>query len=406
MNLELLKNPSYRLLILGWGISAIGNGMQFIASSWLATELSGKGYAAALVLIAQTLPGLLLAPFLGVFIDRLERRKLAAFLDFFRATGLMLVPLVYWFGKPEAWHLYAMTLVVALADSLYWATRGALVREVVPKEKLLEANTISMTTVQLGMILGASASGFIIAAASPVTVMLFNTGTYIVSGILTLLMRVEVRQSSAQKAYLEDLRAGWNYLRQHPELWFPYFGGLMLFSTIQTVNVLLVPFVKNVLNLEADALGLIDAAWAVGAVAAGFVLGGAVRRFGRERLMVLSPLLLALCLMAFSFSSSLLTALVLYALGGFLIRGNILYRTTSQERTDLSFQGRVESIVGVVSSLVALVIFALMGVLQEFVSPRTLYWLQSVVLLFLAFWAWRVLSQSQVHRVHGNKVRP
>jgi MFS transporter, DHA3 family, macrolide efflux protein len=391
MNLGLLENRNYRLLVSGWGISAIGNGMQFIASSWLATELSGKGYAAALVLIAQTLPGLLLAPLLGVLIDRLERRRLAAFLDFFRAAGLMLVPLVYWFGNPQAWHLYAMTLIVALADSLYWATRGALVREVVPKDQLLEANTISMTTVQLGMILGASASGFIIAAASPVTVMLLNTGTYIISGILTLWMRVEVRQTNSNGSYLGDLRAGWDYLRQQPELWFPYFGGLMLFSTIQTINVLLVPFVKNVLGLEADALGLIDAAWAVGAVAAGFAMVGAVRRFGRERLMVLSPLLLALCLMAFSFSSTLLVALVLYALGGFLIRGNVLYRTTSQERTDLSYQGRVESIVGVVSSLMALIIFALMGLLQEFVSPRALYWVQSAVLLMLALWAWRVL---------------
>jgi MFS transporter, DHA3 family, macrolide efflux protein len=402
MNLELLKNSNYRLLVSGWGISAIGNGMQFIASSWLATELSGKGYAAALVLIAQTLPGLLLAPFLGVFIDRLERRRLAAFLDFFRAAGLMLVPLVYWFAKPEAWHLYAMTLVVALADSLYWATRGALVREVVPKEKLLEANTISMTTVQLGMIVGASASGFIIAAASPVTVMLLNTATYLISGVLTLLMRVEVRQAVQQNSYLEDLRAGWNYLRQNPELWFPYFGGLMLFSTIQTVNVLLVPFVKNVLNLEADALGLIDAAWAVGAVVAGFLMAGTVRRFGRERLMVLSPLLLALSLMAFSFSNTLWVALVLYALGGFLIRGNILYRTTSQERTDLSYQGRVESIVGVVSSLMALLIFGLMGVLQEFVSPRALYWLQSGVLLGLALWAWRVLHQRPARTASAN----
>jgi MFS transporter, DHA3 family, macrolide efflux protein len=394
MNFTLLQNLNFRLLILGWGISAIGNGMQFIASSWLATELSGKGYAAALVLIAQTIPGLLLTPFLGVFIDRLERRKLATILDFFRAFGLLIVPLVYWFGTPEAWHLYAMTFVVALADSMYWATRGALVREVVPKDKLLEANTISMTTVQLGMIVGASASGFIIAAASPVTVMLLNTITYIVSGVLTLLMRVTVKPiSEAKNSYFNDLKAGWAYLRSNPNLWFPYFGGLMLFSTIQTVNVLLVPFVQQVLNLEADALGLIDAAWAVGAVAAGFAMAGAVSRFGRERLMFLSPLLLAVCLFAFSLSNTLWVALILYALGGFFIRGNVLYRTTSQERTNLDFQGRVESIVGMVSSLIALIIFALMGVLQEFVSPRALYWLQSLVLLALAFWAWRMLPK-------------
>ncbi len=394
MNFALLQNLNFRLLISGWGISAIGNGMQFIAVSWLATELSGKGYAAALVLIAQTIPGLLLAPLLGVFIDRLERRKLAAFLDFFRAVGLLIVPLVYWFGTPEAWHLYAMTFVVALADSLYWATRSALVREVVPKDKLLEANTISMTTVQLGMIIGASTSGFIIAAASPVTVMLLNTITYVSSGVLTLLMRVTVKPNSeARGSYLEDLQAGWAYLRSNPNLWFPYFGGLMLFSTIQTINVLLVPFVQQVLNLEADALGLIDAAWAVGAVGAGFAMAKAVAHFGRERLMILSPLLLALCLFAFSFSSVLWVALVLYAFGGFFIRGNILYRTTAQERTNLDFQGRVESMVGVVSSLAALLIYATMGALQEFVSPRALYWLQSLVLLGLAFWAWRILPK-------------
>ncbi len=400
MNLELLKNLNFRFLLSGWGISAIGNGMQFIAVSWLATELSGKGYAAALVLIAQTIPGLLLAPFLGVFIDRLERRRLAAFLDFFRAFGLLIVPLVYWFATPVAWHLYVMTFVVALADSLYWTTRSALVREVIPKDKLLEANTISMTTVQLGMIIGASASGFIIAAASPVTVMLLNTITYIVSGVLTLFIRVTVKSISETKStYLEDLKAGWAYLRSNPNLWFPYFGGLMLFSTIQTVNVLLVPFVKDVLLLKADALGLIDAAWAVGAVAAGFTMAKAVAHFGRERLMLLSPLLLSICLFAFSFSSVLWVALLLYAFGGFFIRGNILYRTTSQERTNLDFQGRVESMVGVVSSLAALLIYILMGALQEFVSPRALYWLQSLVLLALAFWAWRMLPKFKTANV-------
>jgi MFS transporter, DHA3 family, macrolide efflux protein len=391
----LLQDINYRLLVLGWGISAIGNGIQFIASSWLATELSGKGYAAALVLIAQTIPGLLLSPFLGVWIDRLERRKLAAFLDAFRALGLMFVPLVYWFGRLEAWHLYLMTFIVAIADSMYWTTRGALVREVVPKDRLLEANTISMTTVQIGMIVGASASGFLIGAFSPIVAMLLNAATYLISAVLTLWMRVHVssQREKRNSSYLEDLRDGWNYLRQNPNLWFPYFGGLLLFSTIQTVNVLLVPFVRNVLKLEADALGLIDAAWAVGAVGAGLAMAVVVRRFGRERLMVFSPIAVALSLIAFSFVSNLWMALVFYALGGFFIRGNILYRTTSQERTNLEYQGRVESIVGVGSSLMSLGIYAAMGALQEFVSPRALYWLQSLVLIGLATWAWLVLMR-------------
>jgi MFS transporter, DHA3 family, macrolide efflux protein len=387
----LLNQTDFRLLLGGWGISSIGAGMQFIATSWLATELSGKGYAAALVLIVQTIPGLLLAPFFGVWIDRLERRKLAAFVDGFRAIGLMIVPFVYWFGRLESWHLYAMTFVVALADSVYWTTRGALLREVIPEDRLLEGNTISMTVTQLGMIVGASLSGFVIAGTSPVIAIVLNASTYLISSLLTILIRVKAVKSerSQSGSYLADLRAGWQYLRSQPALWFPYFGGLMLFSTIQTVNVLLVPFVKNVLGLEADALGLIDAAWAVGAVAAGFTIAGLVKRFGREKLMVFSPLAVAATLIIFSLSSSIWMALLTYAFAGFFIRSNILYRTTAQERTNLDFQGRVESIVGVVSSLIALLIFMAMGALQEFVSPRALYWLQSLILLCLTLWAWR-----------------
>jgi MFS transporter, DHA3 family, macrolide efflux protein len=388
---SLLVQHDFRLLLLSWGISSIGAGMQFIATSWLATELSGKGYAAALVLIVQTIPGLLFAPFLGVWIDRLERRKLAAFIDGFRAVGLMIVPFVYWFGTLESWHLYAMTFVVALADSVFWTTRGALLREVIAKDRLLEGNTISMTVTQIGMIVGASLSGFVIAGTSPITAIVVNASTYLISCLLTLGMRVKtVREERAQtSSYRQELQAGWRYLRSQPGLWFPYFGGLLLFSTVQTVNVLLVPFVKNVLGLKADSLGLIDAAWAVGAVIAGFVIGALVKKFGREKLMMLSPLAVAGALIVFSLSNSFWLAFVSFAFAGLFIRGNVLYRTTAQERTNLDFQGRVESIVGVVSSLISLLIYVLMGALQEFVSIRVLYWLQSLVLLALAVWAWR-----------------
>lgn len=131
-------------------------------------------------------------------------------------------------------------------------------------------------------------------------------------------------------------------------------------------------------------------------------MAGLVNRFGREKLMVLSPLAVAATLIVFSLSSSIWMALLTYAFAGFFIRSNVLYRTTAQERTNLNFQGRVESIVGVVSSLIALLLFAAMGALQEFVSPRALYWLQSLILLALAFWAWRVIHSKHIHaRVFG-----
>jgi MFS transporter, DHA3 family, macrolide efflux protein len=274
-----------------------------------------------------------------------------------------------------------------------------LVREVVPSQRLLEANTSAMTTVQLGMIIGASSSGFIIAGQSPVLVMLLNSISYLISAALTMFMKTaNHNKTSIKPGYLDDLRNGWRYLRGNRALIFPYLGGLMLFSTISTVNVLLVPFVRQVLQLDADALGLIDAAWAVGAVLAGLLLTRVVARVGRAAVMTWAPLLVGASLLLFASSNSLPLALLAYAFGGFFIRANVVYRTTAQENTDLAFQGRVESLVGAVASFVALSIYLLMGLMQATVSPRWLYLLQAAVLLALTLWALLVLRPLRPQR--------
>ena len=53
---KLLENRDYRFHLSDLFVSAIGDGMQFVATSWLAATLTGKGYAVALVLIFYALP--------------------------------------------------------------------------------------------------------------------------------------------------------------------------------------------------------------------------------------------------------------------------------------------------------------------------------------------------------------
>jgi MFS transporter, DHA3 family, macrolide efflux protein len=385
-----LENRDFRFYLSAISIDAVGSGMQFIASSWLATTLTGKGYASALVLIFSTIPGILLAPFAGVLADRLERRKLMAFTDAFRAVVLLSIPLLYWLGKLEAWHLYAMGFLVSVGDALYQPTRSGLVREIVPKDRLLEANTTSMTGIQLGMILGAGSSGVVLATFAPPVVMLINAVSFVISGILILRIRSHrvPKTDLARVTFFEDLRLGWAYIRGHPGLLFPYTVTLALSSTAQIMNALLVPFVRNVLKLPASALGPIDAAWAVGAVIAGLMMAGLTRRFSRSQLMVAGPAFLSLSIMFNSQANGLWMAVLGDGLMGFFTRTNVLYRTTVQERTKLEFQGRVESTFGILTSLTFLGLYSAMGAAQESVSPRVLIFAFGVFMALVSVWAW------------------
>jgi MFS family permease len=50
--------------------------MQSVAQAWLVLELTGSGTALGLVVAAQTLPVLLLAPYGGLLADRTDKRRL------------------------------------------------------------------------------------------------------------------------------------------------------------------------------------------------------------------------------------------------------------------------------------------------------------------------------------------
>ncbi len=341
MNLEplpLLKNRDFRLYLIGAWACAIGNGMQFIASSWLATELTGKGYASALVLIFGTIPKILLAPFAGVLADRLERRKLAATMDVFRALVLLVIPTLFWLGRLEVWHLYAMSFFSAIGDVVYNPTKSAFVREIVPKSQLLQANTASMVGMQLGMILGAGSSGLLMTWFAPVMVMILNATSFLISAVCTLQTKARVNTRNLVKVtFFKDLQLGWAYILEHRNLAFPYLVSLALSTTAQTMNTLLVPFVRNTLKLPSSALGIIDGAWAVGAVIAGLILTKLNKRFARSTLMLAAPILLIVTLLLGSGANSLYTAMLLWGLMGLFTRGNVLYRTTAQEITKLEF---------------------------------------------------------------------
>src|SRR3954466_2192517 len=71
-----LRHRNYRLFFVGQGISLVGTWMQQIAEVWLAYRLTHSAFYLGLVGFASQLPIFLIAPVAGVWIDRLNRRKL------------------------------------------------------------------------------------------------------------------------------------------------------------------------------------------------------------------------------------------------------------------------------------------------------------------------------------------
>ena len=109
-------------------MSLIGFGFNLIAISWMVLEKTGSEYALGKIMASATAPGLVLALFAGVIIDRVNRKWLLVNLDIFRMIIVVSFLAVLMQNEFQLWYLYPVVVLMGLGNSLFWPTAQAFVQ--------------------------------------------------------------------------------------------------------------------------------------------------------------------------------------------------------------------------------------------------------------------------------------
>jgi len=395
--LKVFRHRAYALYFMGNIVSWVGNSMQFIANSWLALELTGQAYSVAIVLIAYSVPGIILSPLIGVYIDRFDKKWFAAAMDIFRALVLFAVPILWWLHMLQPWHLYAMSFLLAVGDVTFSPTISALIREVVPQDVLLSANSYNSVALQIGSVMGAAVAGILVAVFSPLIVMIVNALSFLFSAICIISMRSGILYSKTTgnehfvHRFLQELRDGLRYILGQPTITIRYLIMLTISATLYTINVLISLFAKNVLHIGVQGFGAMETSFAIGSIVGNLLMPGLAQRGNREHLMTWGLWAMAFSLVLLAISHTLWFALLSYFLLGATFSIWALYFTSVQEIVASDYQGRVYATFNTFSSLISLGIFFIMGVLSGQVSIRWLYGLQAGLLFIAGILAWQFL---------------
>ena len=122
-----LKSRNYRLFFAGQIISLIGNWMTQTASLWLVYHLSSSAFLLGVMGFASTIPIFILAPFAGVWVDRVNRHRLLVGTQvgsMLQSFALAAFALAHTIGIP---HLLILGLVQGVINAVDMPTRQALV---------------------------------------------------------------------------------------------------------------------------------------------------------------------------------------------------------------------------------------------------------------------------------------
>ena len=138
----LVKRQGFRDLLIGQGISGLGDWMGTIAFMAIALELTGSPLAVGGILTLRLLPAAVGGPLAARAVKHWDRRRTMLAMDAARAGVIAAVPLFR-----AIWWVYACAFVLEVASLVFLPARDASIPELVETEDLPVAN---------GLILGSS----------------------------------------------------------------------------------------------------------------------------------------------------------------------------------------------------------------------------------------------------------
>jgi MFS family permease len=137
-----LKTPNGRTFSLVWigqFISTIGSSMtRFGLAIWVFTE-TGSTMQLSIVVLAGTLPALVMSPFVGALVDRWDRRVAMIVADSGAALGTLFIAVLVGTGSLEMWHLYLALAFSSVFGSFQFPAYSAATTLLVPKDQYARA---------------------------------------------------------------------------------------------------------------------------------------------------------------------------------------------------------------------------------------------------------------------------
>ena len=372
--LSILKNRTFLLLFLGKTISLIGFGFNLDGVSWLVLEVTGSELALGKLMAMATVPGVVLALFAGIIIDKVNRKWLLVVLDLFRmvVVGTFVILLIQ--DRFSMTALFITVLLMGTGSSLFWPTAQAFVQELVSAKDYFHANALLSASYQAGSILGAGIGGVVIHFYGVPTALAFNALTHLISALLISAapFRRQVVHHEVESIW-QSVSKGFIYFKEKV-------GVLILgLTTILAdvaiwgaLSVLTITISKEVFLAGSLGYGLMEGFYGVGALISTVAVGYMTRFLGRGRALLLCYVVAGvMCLLAPIAISIYLAGVAYFFMGLHNNAARICIRTIFMEQIPNKIMGRVQTILGVYTRLLVVASALSAGWITENLSVNT-----------------------------------
>lgn len=356
-----LRRSDFRMLWAAQVSSQLADKFLMFTLLVLVYTLTGRSTGASLLMVAYTLPSVLLSAPAGVYADRHDKRTLLLGTNVLRGGLILLIPLGQQvpYIQNRAWPLVVITLLFSAVGQVFAPAEAASLPFLVRREQIMTATSLFMTTAVLSLVVGVPLATICVRVLGQTAPFYVATGLFAAASIC--IWRVNTSLRAAARAHVpkrhiaRELQEGLMILGGHPALRIALGQLTLALIVVFSVFALGPAYMSRLLGHPPTDTYLVLIPLTAGLVGAALLLGRATthRRPPRSRVAVWSTVSTGATLLALGLLPGALrqsgahlfatpTAMVLsagfgWSLGALLIPAF----TVLQERTDEATRGRI-----------------------------------------------------------------
>ena len=364
-------------LILGQSISLIGSSaVQFALMWWLASQ-TNSGTVLSIAGLFAFLPQLIIGPFAGVWVDRMDKKRVVIVADLFTGLVALLLSLSIIVSEPQIAFILISLFLRAVASVFHTPAIQAIVPTLVPVDELVEANSwnqfLQSGAYMLGPVIGA-----ILYSIVPLWVILMTDtlGAVIACIIIGRINIKKIAVSGEITPYFEELRLGLKEFIQNRKILNVTIIGVCVMFFYLPLSSLFPLMTTSHFKLSAAYGGIVEFVFAFGMLIGSIVIGKLNRKQNKLKQSIYGLIGISIVTVLSGITSVNLIGFWLFVFCSFLMGGfgnqfNIPFYSYVQEEIPTEKLGRFFSFYGSIMSIAMPLGLLLAGPMTDLLGINT-----------------------------------
>ncbi|SFX75904.1 Predicted arabinose efflux permease, MFS family [Thermoactinomyces sp. DSM 45891] len=368
------KWPS--LLLLGIGISNIGDFIYLIAINLLVLDMTNSPIAVAGIYVIKPIASIFISPWSGSLIDRHNLKKIMISTDILRGIFIACIPFMF-----SIWYVYFCILLISMSSCFFAPTSNTYIARMIPEEERKQFNSFYTLISSGAFVTGPAIAGVLLLFYTYKIAIFINAISFFLSALVTCFLPNVNKESTSRSTSdifsIHTIKKDWKMV-------FSYLKGaryvLLIYILFQVTMLIAFAldaqeavYIRKDLSLSETNYGLLVSITGIGYLVGSIVNSFTNHRFSTKYLIGIGSLLVSTGYVVYSFSYSFNTVAVGFVILSFSMSFvNTGYLTFYQNNIPIDLMGRVGSILGMFQGMFLVACTMGVGLLGQFYPIKTI----------------------------------